>query len=118
MAAKDATALLHQAIGVAEKSLDSLRYCVERVDESLRGSGSYDSKMASHQAYLASGVSQLVETLRKAEAHEAKRVEEMSADEHDRLVFDFIRDGMTRERRADLRRFLEELDAGQGVLGA
>ena len=116
MVAKDTTALLHQAIAVAEKSLGSLRYCVERVDESLRAATAYDSKLASHQAYLAAGVSQLVETLRKAEAHEAKRADELTAEEQDRLIAEHVRD-LPIDRRAELRGLLDEIDESEGVLG-
>ena len=68
----------------------------------MNDSGDYDDKMASHLAYLTKHIAQIMESLRKLEAHDANAVKKMPPAQQDKLVQAYIAD-LPKERRAALR---------------
>lgn len=108
---KQPVTLLDRARQTAGRAVDSLDDCVERVTVML-GHEKYDQRLASHLAYLAKHAIIVLGELRKLEAHDQRAVKAMTVEEKDAQVLAYVRD-MPRDRRAQIRAAIDELDAEQ-----
>ena len=103
--------LLDRSRQTAGRAVESLDDCVERVTGML-ASEQYEPRLASHLAYLAKHAIMMLGELRKLEAHDQRAVRAMTVEEKDAQVVEYVRD-MPRDRRAQIRAVLDELDADQ-----
>lgn len=84
------------------RAVQTLDACVARVSEELGDrSRPYDTKLASHLAYLTEHASRALGELRKLEAHDRALLSRISPEERDGLVREYVA-SLPADRRASL----------------
>src|SRR5688572_21714982 len=107
--------LLGRLRATIARACDTLDACVARVTEILDSSQAYDSKMASHLAYLLEHGSRALGEIRKLEAHDRASLDKAPPEERDQIVKDYV-SALPRERLQEFRAFVESLDVQESVL--
>jgi len=103
-------ALLEEAYGAMSEGITELRRQVGLVKEKLQGG--HDSSNASHLAFLLEKLATATRELRQHKKHDEEQLEDMSPEEEDECILEYIR-AITAERR---QKFLEELQADPGSI--
>lgn len=81
-----------------------------------REASGYDRDLAASAASLARSLASVMSERRQQEKHVKQMVERMSPAEQDALVLEYLKE-LTPERRAEVRVFMDQLDAEENLLG-
>lgn len=111
--------LIRSAQEAVSVGTEALRRCITRVakqlDDAEDNGEKYNDKLGSHLAYLSEPAARNLVALRQLEAHEKKMAEEMSPEDQDAMIAEYIRD-LPRDRLAPIRAALADRDAEGSVL--
>lgn len=103
--------LILRARDECEAQLDIIR---DRRNELIKGG--FDPQLASAMGTIGKTITQLNTEARQQEKHEAAVIENLSDDQQDEVVKDFI-ENISKIRRREIIAFASELDVGTGLLG-
>lgn len=96
------------------RAITHLDVCLTSVEETVKA-GDASPAVLRESGTVARGIIGLAAELRQQQRHQARMVAAMSPEEQDRLVVAYISD-LPKQRRAEIRRLLDDLDDAEGVL--
>lgn len=108
----DASDALLEAIRSAN---ETLRQCAERVQKKLRGSGEYDSTLASHLSWLTKNAASTLDAVRKMEAATWRSLEDMGREDEMGVVKAWCEE-LSAQERAELVAHLRDIDGENRML--
>ena len=100
--------LLDRARASLGQGIDAIDECMARVRAMVSGQGEYDTRLASHLAFLVGYQAQALRELRLLDRHDAIIARDLSPDDADRMIGEYLAEMPADRRRGVLARFVTE----------